>query len=133
MTNTVHVPFGDNMAETATLLLAAAEETDSPAYVVVVDHFTNSYVVPEDVAKQAGLDSFDPDADFAKEVKAAENSDLSIDASNVEGERFADPGPMVVEAPEAPKPAKKAAAKKATAKKATARKSTAKKTAAKKS
>jgi hypothetical protein len=114
MTNTVHVPFGENMAETATLLLAAAEETKNEAYVVVVDHFTNSYRVPEEVAKKAGLDSFDPDADFAADVAAAQDSDLSIDASNVEGERF----------PEEPKPqapAKKAAAKR-TAKK-TAKKS----------
>lgn len=129
MTDTVHVPFGDNMAETATLLLAAAEETDNPAYVVVVDHFTNSYVVPAEVAKKASLDSYDPDEDFAKEVEAAQGSDLSIDASNVEGERFADPGPSVIEAPEKPAPAKKAAAKRP-AKKAAAKKA-AKKTAAK--
>lgn len=123
MTNTVHVPFGDNMADTATLLLDAAEKTDNEANVVVVDHFTNSYVVPEDVAKKAGLDSFDPDADFAKEVKAAEGTDIAVDGTT------ADPA---AEAPAKPA-AKKAAAKKAPAKRAAAKKTSAKKTAAKKS
>jgi len=108
MSDTVHVPFGDNMSETATLLLAAAEETDNPAHVVVVDHFTNSYVVPKDVAKQAGLDTVDPDADFAAEVKAAEGTSIEVDTSTI-GD------------PEAP--AKKAAAKKTAAKKTAAKKS----------
>lgn len=114
MTNTVHVPFGDNMADTATLLLEAAEKTDNEVSVVVVDHFTNSYVVPEDVAKKAGLDSFDPDADFAKEVKAAEGSDIAVDGTT------ADPA---AEAPAEKPAAKKTAAKKTTAKKTAAKKS----------
>jgi hypothetical protein len=108
MTDTVHVPFGENMSETATLLLAAAEETDNPAHVVVVDHFTDSYVVPADVAKKAGLGTTDPDADFAAEVKAAEGTSIEVDTS--------------VEPGEQPAPAKKAAAKK-TAKKTAAKKS----------
>jgi hypothetical protein len=123
MTDTVHVPFGDNMSETATLLLAAAEETKNEAHVVVVDHFTNSYVVPAEVAKKAGLDSTDPDADFAKEVKAAEGTSIEVDTSSED--------PDARKEPEAP--AKKTAAKKTTTKKAAAKKSTAKKTAAKKS
>jgi hypothetical protein len=110
MSDTVHVPFGDNMSETATLLLAAAEETDTPVASVVVDHFTNSYVVPADVAKKAGLDTYDPDAEFAAEVKAAEGTNIDVDTSTI-GD------------PEAEPPAKKAAAKKSTAKKTAAKKS----------
>lgn len=111
MSDTVHVPFGDNMSETATLLLAAAEETDTPVASVTVDHFTNSYVVPAEVAKKAGLSTVDPDADFAKEVKAAEGTDIEVDTSTI-GDPSAEPAP-----------AKKAAAKKSTAKKTAAKKS----------
>lgn len=90
----VHVPFGDDRAETATLLLDAAESSkDHEQSVVVVDHFTDSFVVPESVAKSAGLDTFDPDADFAEEVEAARK------------------------AAESTPPAKKTAAKKTAAKK----------------
>lgn len=101
--NIVHVPFGDNMAETATLLLAAAEETKNDPNVVFVDHFTNSYQVPEDVAKKAGLDSFDPDAEFQAQVEAV-NADDDLNMTPPESDAEAEP-------------AKKTAAKKTAAKK----------------
>lgn len=50
----VHVPFGDKPQETATLLLAAAEDTETPVHLVrVVD---GGFKVPEEVADSAGLD-----------------------------------------------------------------------------
>jgi hypothetical protein len=50
----VHVPFGDKPHETATLLLAAAEDTETPVHLVrVVD---GGFKVPEEVADSAGLD-----------------------------------------------------------------------------
>lgn len=53
----VHVPFGDKPQETATLLLAAAEDTETPVHLVrVVD---GGFKVPQEVADSAGLDHTD--------------------------------------------------------------------------
>jgi hypothetical protein len=54
MTN-VNVPLGDNPSETATLLLAAAEELGLDQTVVGYDSY-EGFVVPEEVAKQAEKD-----------------------------------------------------------------------------
>jgi hypothetical protein len=137
MGDMVHVPFGDNRAETATLLLDAAEKSkDHEQSVVAVDHYNNTFVVPEEIAKSAGLKTVDPDADFAKEVeaarKAAETKEgksgelLSVSGYEVEGGQ-ANQQKAQAESEEAPAPAKKAAAKKTTAKKAAAKKTAAKK------
>lgn len=50
---TVEVPFGDSGSDTATLLLAAAQELDLPAGVVKAKG--RSFVVPAEVAKKAGI------------------------------------------------------------------------------
>jgi hypothetical protein len=55
MTN-VNVPLGDNPGETATLLLAAAEELGLDQTVVGYDSF-EGFVVPEEVAKKAASDA----------------------------------------------------------------------------
>lgn len=132
MTDIVHVPYGDDRAETATLLLAAAEETKQDAGVVTIDHYSNSFRVPADVAKQAGLDTFDPDAEFKAAVEAARKTAddpnvLNVNAAEIEGEKFADPGPTAQEAQASEAPAKKTAAKRPAAKKTAAKKTAAKK------
>ena len=48
----VTVPLGDNPSETATLLLAAAEELGLDQSVVGYDSY-DGFVVPEEVAKKA--------------------------------------------------------------------------------
>lgn len=56
MSNSVEVPFGDKPGDTATLLLAAAEELDLGASVVTVSGKT--FVVPAEVNDKAfGSDS----------------------------------------------------------------------------
>jgi hypothetical protein len=50
----VVVPFGDNPGETATLLLAAAEELDQDQGVVRT--VEGAFQVPADVAEKAGFD-----------------------------------------------------------------------------
>lgn len=51
----VTVPLGDNPSETATLLLAAAEELGLDQSVVGFDSY-EGFVVPEEVAKKAKPD-----------------------------------------------------------------------------
>lgn len=73
MTNeNVHVPYGDSASDTATLLLAAAAEKDLPASVVEARPFDGTFLVPAEVAEQAGLDPIDPDEEFNKAVADAE-------------------------------------------------------------
>ena len=52
----VEIAFGENPAETAVLLLAAAEETGAGPAAVRTTSF-RSFMVPEEVAKKAGLSS----------------------------------------------------------------------------
>jgi hypothetical protein len=115
MSDKVRVRFGKSASDTATLLLAAVEEKEMDANVVQVSSL-GGFVVPVEIAKQAGLDYEDLDeADGSKyneaQVEEAENTPL-------EGPN----GP--IESEEAPKPAKKTAAKKTTARKTTAKKAT---------
>lgn len=56
----VSVPYGDNPADTATLLLAAAETQGLPPDVVRTSSDSLFYV-PEEVASEAGLHSVKPD------------------------------------------------------------------------
>ena len=117
MSNKVRVPYGESASDTATLLLAAAEEKDQDASVVTVSSL-GGFVVPEDIAKAAGLDYEDPEgADGSRysEAQVEEAAETPLKGSD---------GPIEIEEPKAA--AKKAPAKKAAAKK-TAKKSTAKK------
>lgn len=110
MSDNVRVPRGDSISDTATLLLAAAEEKDLPASVVTVSSL-GGFLVPEEIAKAAGLDYEDPDlADGSK--YSQEQVD---DAGEVE-QPTDDSAGAVTEVEEAPKPAKKTAAKKTAAK-----------------
>lgn len=54
MTN-VNVPYGESAADTATLLLASAQELELPADVVLTTS-DGSFSVPEEVAKKAKVD-----------------------------------------------------------------------------
>jgi len=56
MSNKVRVPYGDNRSETATLLLAAAEESKDFGVDDVQVSSYGGFLVPEEVAKGAGLD-----------------------------------------------------------------------------
>lgn len=118
MTDLVRVPAGDNISDTATLLLAAAEAKGNDF--TAADVLTNTsgpgfgFVVPAELAKTAGLDSEPygvPDPAVATVEQTTETAQAKA---------------------EAPKTPAKKAAKKAPAKKTAAKKTTAKKTAAKK-
>lgn len=72
MSDNVYVADGDSQSETATLLLAAAEETGHDQS--VVQRYTgqhSGWQVPEEVANKAGLDTFDPYEDLNAEVEQA--------------------------------------------------------------
>lgn len=62
---TVEVPFGEKAGETATLLLAAAEDLDLSPDVVQVTN--GAFVVPEEVQKKSGLDKASDDDDDSEE------------------------------------------------------------------
>ena len=49
----IEIPFGDNNTDNAVLLLAAAEELKQDASVVRTSD--SAFIVPEDIAKKAGL------------------------------------------------------------------------------
>lgn len=75
MSDNVEVPFGDDAGETATLLLAAAEDLDLPADSVLTTS-DSTFSVPEDVAKKAGVDyeSDDESDDEDKPKKPAKKA-----------------------------------------------------------
>jgi len=146
MSDNVKVPYGDSASDTATLLLAAAEEKGLGPQVVGVDS-SGYFTAPEEVVKAAGLESVDPDKEFNDEIEKAraEAEKTSVDAglpprTNPAVEPIApsgdngpdaaegEPGgsPVVEPEPyssskteddEQPKPAKKTAAKKTAPKK----------------
>lgn len=64
MSDEVRVPYGDNAADTATLLLAAAEELDQQASVVTNRAGYGEFVTSEEVAKKAGV-NYESDEDEA--------------------------------------------------------------------
>jgi hypothetical protein len=140
MSETVKVPYGKG-GDNATLLLAAAEELDMEPGVVRTS--LHGFEVPKEVADKAGLDGYDPDEEFNKEIDEARKqaakqetveapgNDMSLSRSGFEEQAKQGEQPA---AEPAKAPAKKAAAKKAPAKKTTAAKKTAaKKTASKES
>lgn len=53
MSDEVEVPFGEDPAETATMLLAAAEDLELDAGVVKTTS-EGTFLVPEEVAEKAG-------------------------------------------------------------------------------
>lgn len=107
MSENVRVPDGDSRAETATLLLAAAEESEDFNVDAVQVSSYGGFVVPEEIAKEAGLD-YEP----VEEAMGHVYSDAQVnDAGEIET-------PTEASATEEPKPAKKTPAKKAAAKKA---------------
>lgn len=134
MSNSVRVPFGESQADTATLLLAAAEESkDFNVDAVTVSSY-GGFLVPEELAKSAGVDYEDEGKAMGhvysdEEIAAAEGDDISVDGYEAQ-EGASRPAESE---PEQDTPAKKAPAKKAATKKAAAKKAPAKKAAAKKS
>ena len=117
MSNEVQVEYGDSAKETATLLLAAAEESEQDASVVRTGN--GVFYVPEDVAKKAGVEYGDKTR--IGQPRHGENQPRQEeDQSNSPDASDSDEAPTKA-------PAKKSAAKKATAKKSAAKKSTAKK------
>jgi hypothetical protein len=65
----VEVHFGDNAQDTATLLLAAAEDLKLEPTVVEV-RGTSTFSVPEEVAEKAGLKVTSADEDEQEKSKA---------------------------------------------------------------
>jgi hypothetical protein len=69
----VTVPFGENAAETATLLLAAAEEAkDADASAVRTG--SGVFIVPEEIAKSAGVDYESDDDEGEAEAEPAKKT-----------------------------------------------------------
>jgi hypothetical protein len=54
MSNVIEVPFGNNASETATLLLAAAEELGRDASEVRTT--AGAFLVPEEIVEQVGAE-----------------------------------------------------------------------------
>jgi hypothetical protein len=62
MDDVVEVPFGESPSDTATLLLAAAEELDG-RHAEEVRTTAGAFLVPRDIAEQAGLAPQEADTD----------------------------------------------------------------------
>lgn len=100
----VYVSYGDNASDTATLLLAAAEELDQPAGVVRTSGW-DWFIVPKDVAEQADVDYSDDEPGSVQGTVAGQ-----VDAN--------DPNPQPAEGEPEAKPASKRATKKTASKSA---------------
>lgn len=120
MSKDVRVPFTKDNGDTATLLLAEAEGHEQGAAVVRTG--SGYFLVPEEVAKSAGVDYEAPEEDG--EVAAAQSDDDQPKAED--GEENVKAVSEQVKASESEAPAKKTAAKKTTAKKTAAKKTAAK-------
>lgn len=129
MTDVV-VPYGDSAAETATLLLAAAEKAGEDASVVRTGSY-GSFYAPEKLAKDAGVKYTKGDVDSPEVQEIVAADDAMAQANEPHGAPDATKSPDEVEAEAKKAPAKKTAAKKAPAKKTAAKKTAAKKTAKK--
>lgn len=68
MTDEVKVPYGEDAQETATLLLAAAEELGLDAYVVRTSS-DGVFYVPDEVASKAKVEVEDDESDAEAEEK----------------------------------------------------------------
>lgn len=71
MSDEVLVPYGENMQETATLLLGAADEKGYDVYVVRHQPDDSGFRVPADVAKAAGLKPVDEEKQAEVEAEEA--------------------------------------------------------------
>jgi topoisomerase IA-like protein len=107
----LRIPFGDDPAKTATLLLGAADDLEQPREVVGTTQ--GAFLVSPEIAKKAGLDKTAVDEDgvqaYATQAPAEEPEQA--------------PAKKATKKAPAKKAAKKSPAKKA-AKKSTAKKST---------
>lgn len=71
----VKVPYGKKAGDTATLLLAAAEELEMDASVVRTNSIESAFVVPEEVAKKAGVDTVDESDEGDEPTEQADEGD----------------------------------------------------------
>lgn len=90
MSDIVNVPFGDSAEETATLLLAAVEDTDHEPSVVVVNSF-GGFNVPKDVADKAGVKYQDTSTNDGskytdEQIEEASNTPLAEPKPEVDAE-----------------------------------------------
>lgn len=69
----VTVPFGDNPAKTATFLLEAAEKAGEPASIVRTTGEA-TFVVPEEIAKAAGVDTSGDDKIATESTSASKTT-----------------------------------------------------------
>lgn len=131
MSNEATVQYGESASDTATLLLAAAEDLDLPVHVVRTT--LGAFLVPEDVAKKAKVDyEIDPEPEYATIRPDPKLVDPDVADDRMGTEPRPIPGTEPADQPEAEKAPAKKAARKAPAKKA-AKRAPAKKVAAKKS
>lgn len=68
--NEVEVPYGDNASETATLLLAAAEELGYQPWQVRTTSDNTVFLVPEEVAEKVESDKKSDEKAAAKKTAA---------------------------------------------------------------
>jgi hypothetical protein len=119
----VLIRYGEDAGETATLLLGAADELGEEPFVVRHQPDDGGFLVPEEVAKKAGLSkqAVDTEAEAAEQQKQALK-----EAERLQAEAAArDTGDVV--GPDQNEP-KKTAAKRTTTKKTAAKKTAAKST-----
>lgn len=110
----VQVPYGDKPSETATLLLAAAEEAGEDQATAVRTGSFGTFFTSEAIAKAAGVDYVKDDGVDVPELLEVEPT---LDPSEP------DRSPLPAEAEESPaEPAPKTTARKTAAKKTTASK-----------
>jgi topoisomerase IA-like protein len=107
----LRIPFGDDPAKTATLLLGAADDLEQPREVVGTTQ--GAFLVSPEIAKKAGLDKTAVDEDGVQAYATQAPADEPKQAPTKKATKKAP----------AKKAAKKSPAKKA-AKKSTAKKST---------
>jgi hypothetical protein len=85
----VTVPYGENAGETATLLLAAAEKLhENQGLVRTVE---GAFMVPKDVADEAGVDYDDPDADTQEASVTDESASKDAEQQKAAAKKAAPP------------------------------------------
>lgn len=113
MSDMLRIPFGDDPAKTATLLLGAADDLEQPREVVGTTQ--GAFLVSPEIAKKAGLDKTAVDEDGVQAYATQAPAEVE--------EPDQAPAKKATKKAPAKKAAKKSPAKKA-AKKSTAKKST---------
>lgn len=74
----IHVPWGEDASDTATLLLAAAEVLELPPEVVRTT--SDGFLAPEEVAEKAGLHTGKPDDSEPKPKQTRKRSTTRSDS-----------------------------------------------------